>query len=143
METVLTNDWITLSETRKGATVKRKFAGLDTLCNVENVMQYCKVKYWEAEFYPNGEISKQFLRSYSLTDLERIEWTENIGTEETPNIVIKFRNELKVLSSFIASLGNPYIVSPTRNTIQTLSILPLEHEEGYPLHRDTRTINTL
>jgi len=150
--TLQNNDWITVNQTRKGAIVKRKYAGIDTLCDINDVVMYCYVKYWEVELYPNGEISKEFLRTYQLTDLERIEWQEivgqqNVGTEEAPIIedvkVTKFMNERLVLTGFIQSLGNAYIIAPTRETLENIGILPLEHEELYPLHRDTRTINTL
>lgn len=147
MDTILVNEWITLSETRKGATVQRKYAGLDTLCDENNKVIYTTVKYWERELYPNGETIKNILRSYVLTDLERIEWIDTPAVIEndieiTP-AVVKYRNELLVLTGFINSLGNSYIISPTRTTIGDLTKLSLEHEEGYPLHRDTRAINTL
>lgn len=150
--TLQNNDWITVNQTRKGAVVKRKYAGIDTLCDINNVVTYCYVKYWEVELYPNGDISKEFLRTYQLNDLERNEWQEvvgqeNIGTEEEPIMqdvkVTKYVNERLVLTGFIQSLGNNYIVAPTRETLENIDILPLEHEELYPLHRDTRPINTL
>jgi hypothetical protein len=153
MKTTLQNNgWITVNETRKGATVKRKYAGLETLCDINDVVMYCRVKYWEVELYPNGEISKEFLRTYTLIDLERQEWEEitgqeNVGTEEEPVMqdikVTKFMNQKLVLSGFIQALGNNYIVAPTRETLENIGILPLEHEELYPLHRDTRAINIL
>lgn len=153
MQTILQNNgWITVNQTRKGATVQRKYAGIETICDIHDVVMYCRVKYWEVELYPNGEISKEFLRTYTLTDLERREWQEivgqeNIGTPEEPIMqdvkVTKFMNERFVLSGFVQSLGNAYIIAPTRETLENIAILPLEHEELYPLHRDTRPINTL
>lgn len=140
MDTILVNEWINLTETRKGATVQRKYAGLDTLCDPDNKVMYCIVKYWERELYPNGDAIKTVLKSYTLSDLERQEWTENIGTEEEPILINKYRNQLLVLSGFVANLGNNYIIAPARQTIQTLAVLPLEAEENYPLHRDTRPI---
>jgi len=152
MDTILVNEWITLSETRKGAPVQRKYAGINTLCdNKTNKVLFCIISYWERELYPNGEENKIFLKTYTLTDLERQEWQEeaglvNVGTEEDPIMEMsydtKYRNELLVLSGFVASLGNNYIIAPTRSTIQNLAVLPLDKEEGYPLHRDTRTIQT-
>jgi hypothetical protein len=148
MDTILANEWIPLSETRKGATVQRKYAGLDTLCDENNKVLYTIVKYWERELYPNGETSKIFIKSYTLTDLERQEWIDTPavldeeGNEVTP-AVIKYRNELLVLSGFVASLGNNYIIAPTRATIANLAVLPLDKEDNYPLHRDTRAINTV
>ena len=147
MDTILVNEWITLSETRKGATVQRKYAGLDTLCDEENKVLHCIVKYWERELYPNGDQSKIFLKSYVLTDLDKQEWIDTPAvTDGDGNITVpaieKYREEKKVLTGFINSLGNNYIIGPTRQTIQTLEILPLEIADGYPLHRDTRPILT-
>lgn len=147
MNTILANDWISLNETRKGATVQRKYAGLDTLCDENNKVLYCIVKYWERELYPNGEPIKTVLRSYTLTDLERQEWIDTPAVMDGENVVtpavVKYRDERLVLTDFVNALGNRYIIVPARQTIQTLSVLPLEHEEGYPLHRDTREIHTL
>lgn len=148
METILVNDWINLNETRKGAKIQRKYAGLDTLCDPNDKVLYCAIKYWERELYPNGESIKTVLRSYTLTDLERQEWIDTPevldeqGTVIEPAI-IKFRDELKLLSEFVKNIGNDYIISPARKTIENLKELPLEHEEAYPLHRDTRKINIL
>ena len=148
METIIVNEWIVLSETRKGATIQRKYAGLDTLTDDSNKVLYTTIKYWERELYPNGEPIKTVLKSYTLSDLERKEWIDTAAVLDSENNVItpaivKYQNQLLVLSGFVASLGNPYIIAPARATIADLSKLPLDHEEGYPLHRDTRTINTL
>ena len=148
MDTILVNNWINLSETRKGATVQRKYAGLDTLCDPDNKVLYCIVKYWERELYPNGEPIKTVLESYTLTDLERREWIDTPAVlDENNNVVtpavIKYMEERLVLSGFVASLGNNYIIAPTRATIQNTAVLPLETEDKYPLHRDTREIKTL
>lgn len=149
MDTILTNEWITLSQQRHGLTVQRKYAGINTLCDeLNNKVLYCIISYYERELCPDGTPNKSFLKSYTLTDLERVEWIDTAatydenGVELTPAI-IKYRNELKVLTGFVNSLGNNYIIAPTRVTIENLAVLPLEHEQNYPLHRDTRTINTL
>ena len=126
------NDWIRLTETRKGAPVERKYAGINTLCDMDNKVLNCTISYWEREVYPNGEMSKSFLKTYSLQDLEKVEFKQDE--------VLKYRDQLLVLTGFINNLGQPAIVNPVRDTLDNTDILPLEHEENYPLRRDTRPI---
>jgi hypothetical protein len=124
----ITNPWITLSEQRNGVNVQRKFAGLDTLVNENDEVTHCIVKYWYRELYPNNEPIKTTLRSYTLKDLA-----------ETVNDVEGWKQEpLPVLSGFIQALGMPGIVEPARETLENHIVLPIDHEEGYPLRRDTR-----
>ena len=133
MDTYLqSNEWISLNVTKNGLVVERKYAGLDTLSDTDNKVLYCTIKYWERELYPNGQISKEFLKTYSLQDLPRVDFTED-------NIA-KYRDELLVLTGFIVNLGQPAIVNPVRDTLDNTTILPLDHEENYPLRRDTRTV---
>jgi hypothetical protein len=150
METTLVNDWITLPDphTINGAPVQVKYAGLDTLCDENNVVLYTYCKYWQRELYPNGQPIRTYLRSYKLEDLERKEWEDTPAVYDEAGVlvtpaVIKYMNERLVLTGFVNTLGNPYIIAPLRATIADKTILPLNHEEAYPLHRDTRTINTL
>lgn len=128
--TTINNEWITLDSLRKGVTVQRKFAGLDTLISdIDNSVLYCKVKYYERELYPNGDVIKTEEKYYILQDLT-----------ETVNDIEKYRQEpLAVLTGFINSLGYDGIINPTRETITNINILPLNVENGYPLKRDTRT----
>lgn len=126
--TQIANNWITLSEQRNGVTVERKFAGLDAFVNEQDEVIYCYVKYWERELYPNGSVIKTELKKYSLEDLS-----------ETVNDVEGWRMEPRaVLTGFIQSLGDPYIIGPARDTLETVTTLPLNVPEGYPLHLDTR-----
>lgn len=128
--TTITNDWITLEELRNGVRVQRKFAGLDTFINPDNSVQYCHVKYYERELYPNDEVIKTEQKYYSLEDLQY--------TEIVVDGVLKYMEPLAVLSCFINSLGYPSIINPARDTLSGTVILPLNCENGYPLRRDTR-----
>lgn len=128
MTTTINNDWITLAEQRNGVNVQRKFAGPDTKINLSNEVEYCYVKYWERELYPNGEPIKTELKSYRLMDLD-----------ETVNDVEGWRMEpLAVLSGFVQNLGNPYIIGPARQTLTDVATLMLTAPDGYELHKDTR-----
>jgi hypothetical protein len=131
MITTINNDWITLSEQRNGVTVQRKFAGLDTRINLENEVEYCSVKYWERELYPNNEVIKTEFKSYKLEDLA---YTEIVVDGITYSMA-----PLAVLSGFVANLGDPYIIGPARQTLTNCEVLPLSVPDGYPLHLDTRT----
>lgn len=128
MTTTINNDWITLAEQRNGVTVQRKLAGLDTKISVDNLVEYCYVKYWERELYPNGEAIKTELKSYRLMDLD-----------ETINDVEGWRMDAKpVLSGFVQNLGNPYIIGPARQTLADVATLMLTAPDRYELHKDTR-----
>jgi hypothetical protein len=157
MTTTIANEWLTLVETiegvitpvtRNGLIVQRKYAGINSLCDENNVILHNILSYYERELYPNGEQNKIALKSYSIIDLEKQEWIETQavineeGIEITP-AVIKYRNELLCLTGFLASWGVDKIVTPVRDTLINLAKLPLNIEDKYPLHRDTRTIYTL
>ena len=131
--TTINNDWITLTELRNGVRVQRKFAGLDTFINLDNSVQYCHVKYYERELYPDDEIIKAEQKYYSLEDLQY--------TEMVVDGVLKYMEPLAVLSGFINNLGYPGIINPARDTLSDTVILPLTCENGYPLRRDTRPKN--
>lgn len=129
MITTIENEWITLAEKRNGVTVQRKFAGLKTLINEDNSVNYCIVEYWERELYPNDNVIKTELRNYKLEDLAR----QDVGETH-------YMAPLAVLTGFVQSLGKPYIIDPCRDTLENITILPLDVENGYPLRRDTRAL---
>ena len=130
--TTIENSWITLQTLKKGVQVQRKFAGLDTFINHEqNAVDYCIVKYWERELYPNGDVIKTTLKNYTLQDLE---YTELLGENEQ----VYYMDALPVLTGFIMMLGYNGIINPSRETLENHVILPIDIENGYPLRRDTR-----
>lgn len=137
--TEISNDWVIPVDKdnnqvlRNGVTVKRKFAGLDTTIDINNVVDGCTVKYWEREYYPNGEVIKTELKTYTLQDL-----AETTGTDETGDWV---QDALPVLQGFIYNLGYPGIINPARETLGNAFILPLTIANNYPLRRDTRPKN--
>lgn len=133
MATTINNNWITLTELYKGVTVQRKFAGLDTFINEFDEVEYCKIKYWQRELYPNGEVIKTELKWYTLEDLPY--------TELEVDGVMKYMDALPVLTGFIMQLGAPYIITPARDTIENSTILPFGSHNGYPLRKDTRPLN--
>ena len=45
----INNEWITLDTQCNGLTVQRKFAGLDTVILEDDIVDYCKVSYYERE----------------------------------------------------------------------------------------------
>ena len=135
MKTTIENEWITLSEKRNGVVVQRKAGGIDPLINVDDTVEYCKVYYWERELYPNGEVIKTERKWYTLEDLAY--------TEITIDNVVYAMQPLAVLTGFIQSLGKPYIIDPCRDTLENITILPLDVENGYPLRRDTRPLITI
>lgn len=134
--TEIINDWIIPLDKdnnqvlRNGVVVKRKFAGLDTTIDINNVVDGCTVKYWEQEYYPNGEVIKTELKTYTLQDL-----AETTGTDETGD----WKQEaLAVLTGFIMQLGYGGIINPSRETLANAEILSMTAEPNYPLRRDTR-----
>lgn len=130
MITTISNNWITIATQRNGVDVQRKFAGLDTFINEQDEVQYCHVKYWERELYPNGEVIKTELKYYSLEDLAY--------TETTINEVVYGMQPKAVLTGFVQTLGNPYIIGPARQTLADMNIFPPTVPNGYQLHLDTR-----
>lgn len=126
----ISNNWITLSEQRNGVTVQRKFAGIKAEIDVDDNVTSCIIEYWERELYPNGSVIKTEKKKYRLEDLAYTEVTEN-GT-------VYHMDPLAVLSGYIATVGNPYIIGPARETLESLTTLPLNVEDNYPLRRDTR-----
>ena len=133
MATQISNNWIVLDTQRNGVDIQRKFAGLETYINEFDEVEYCRVKYWEREMYPNGDVIKTELKWYSLEDLPY--------TEVDVEGILKYMDELPVLSGFIAQLGSPGIISPARETLANTVILPVTTTNGYPLRRDTRVKN--
>ena len=133
MTTQISNNWIVLDTQRNGVELQRKFAGLETYINEFDEVEYCRVKYWEREMYPNGDVIKTELKWYSLEDLPY--------TEVDIEGVLKYMDALPVLSGFIAQLGSPGIISPARETLANTVILPVTTTNGYPLRRDTRVKN--
>ena len=131
MATKINNNWITLDKLYKGITIQRKFAGIDTYVNEFDDVEYCKIKYHQRELYPNGDVIKTELKYYTLEDLPYTEL-------EIENVLYKM-DPLLVLSGFIAQLGMPAIINPSRTTITNSVILPIDSNNGYALHRDTRT----
>lgn len=132
MITTIENEWITLAEKRNEVTVQRKFAGLKTSINQDNIVDYCVVEYWERELYPNNNVIKTELKTYRLEDLAR----QDVGETH-------YMAPLSVLTGFIQSLGKPYIIDPCRDTLINTVILPLNSENDYPLRRDTRPLITI
>lgn len=128
MITTINNDWITLSVQRNGVDVQRKFAGLDTFVNLNDEVEYCKVKYWEKELYPNNEELKVELKYYSLEDLDEL-----VNEDEGWKMEAR-----AVLSGFVNSLGYPGIIDPARDTLNGVTALPITVPSGYALHKDTR-----
>lgn len=135
MITEINNSWITLSEQRNEVTVQRAFAGLDTrIAQPNNIgkseVQYCTLHYWERELYPNGEVIKTELKNYVLADLDY--------TEEMINEVLMSTDPLLVLTGFVNALGYDGIINPSRETLVSLTALPLDAENGYLLRSRNR-----
>jgi hypothetical protein len=140
-QTTITNPWITpkdLNDTpalRNGVTVLRAFAGLNTNIGLPNVdgnsnVLNCTVSYHERELYPNGEVIKDELKTYTLQDLQ-----ETTGSDEQGN----WRQEaLAVLTGFIMQLGYNGIINPARDTLSNSIVLPLNVPNGYALRDKTR-----
>ena len=129
MIATINNEWITLTEKRNGVDVLRKFAGLHTDINIYNEVVGCTVNYWERELYPNGEILKTELKSYTLENLAKTDIDDT-----------HYMAELAVLNSFINTLGYNGIINPSRQTLNSLLQLPLDAPNAYPLHLNTRPI---
>jgi hypothetical protein len=124
------NNWITLETLKNGVQVQRKFAGLHTDVNENDVVERCEVYYWYRELYPNNAVIKTEKRWYVLEDLAY--------TTVTENGLLYEMQPLAVLSGFIAMLGLEGIVNPARDTLGNDVILPIDAANGYPLRRDTR-----
>lgn len=131
--TQISNDWITLTEEKNGVPVQRKFAGLRTHVDENNNVIFCFVDYWQRELYPNNEVIKTELKSYSLQDLP-----ESVNDVENWSMAAR-----AVLSGFIQQLGQPAIVNPARETLENCGILPINAPDGYPLHLETREKTSL
>lgn len=88
-----------------------------------------KIKYFFRELYPNGEVNKEYEKTYTL---------ENLA--ETDIDATHFMPALNVLDSFIASLGQNAIVNPILSTLGDVNVLPFDSPNDYPLHLNTRQI---
>jgi hypothetical protein len=129
MKPTILNEWILLTEKNNGLDVLRKFAGIHADVDVNNVVTNCTINYWQKELYPNGEVNKIELKSYTL---------ENLA--ETVNDIESWKmNELNVLNGFLNSLGYNGIINPSRETLENVGILPVNSPNNYPLHSETRT----
>lgn len=133
--TQINNGWITLSEQRNQVTVQRAFAGLDTRVSQPNnqgnsEVNHCILYYWERELYPNNEVIKTELKNYILSDLDY--------TEEIINDILMAADPLPVLTGFVNSLGYDGIINPSRDTLSSLTALPLDVDNGYLLRSRNR-----
>lgn len=127
----INNEWITLTQTKKGVTVQRKFAGMDTFIDEENnEVKYCTIRYWQRELYPEGGVIKTELKTYSLQDLAI--------TESEENGITYVQDALPVLSGFIQLLGYSGIINPARETLENHVVLEIDAPNGYPLREKTR-----
>lgn len=134
MITKVNNGWITLADQRNEVTVQRAFAGLHTMVappvDGESDVTQCVLYYHERELYPNNEVIKVELKNYVLADLAY--------TEKEIDNILYYMDELKVLTGFVNSLGYSGIINPSRQTLENISILPLNVTPDYPLHKNTR-----
>ena len=129
MEATINNEWIIMPEQRNGVDVMRKFAGIHADIDLDNKVTNCSINYWERELYPNGEILKIELKTYTL---------ENLAVTDIGNT--HYMDSLNVLDGFINTLGYNGIINPARQTLATLGVLPLNVNSPYPLHLNTRQI---
>lgn len=127
----INNGWITLQNLYKGVTVQRKFAGLSTKINADtNEVLYCEVYYYQRELYPNGDTIKTEEKHYTLANLPYTELQENGNTY--------YMEAIAVLDGFIQTLGQPYIVDQSRESLMNDELLPPDSINGYELRKDTR-----
>jgi len=126
------NNWITLPEQRNGVDVQRKFAGLNTEIDEDNNVLYCKISYFERELYPNGSVIKTNKQTYLLKNLN-----EEFLRDE--NDVPYKLSATTSLDYYIENVGQVSILNPVNDILGNLSILPINVESDYPIHRDTRT----
>ena len=131
MEATINNAWITLTEKRNGVDVMRKFAGIHADIDLDNKVTNCSINYWERELYPNGEVLKTELKTYTLENLS-----------ETDIDDTHYMASLNVLDGFINTLGYNGIINPARQTLTNIGVLPLDINQLYPLHLNTRSILT-
>ncbi len=134
MITTIENPWITLPIKREGIDVQRAYAGMYPQIsmpddNGKSVIESCLVYYHERELYPSGKVIKYDKKFYSLEDLAQTDVGDDMQ-----------KLEKLILSVFIRALGYPSLINPVRVTLADLAVLPLEVENGYPLHRDTRNL---
>lgn len=127
MKTKISNEWITAG-TKNGVTVQRKFAGVHASIDLEDTVTNCHIDYFYRELYPNGEVIKTELKQYTLVDLDEYN-NEPEGWK---------MEALKVLTGFIDSMGNKYIIEPARETLADGNVLPIDAPDGYWLHEATR-----
>lgn len=109
----------------------RKFAGIHTDIDLDNKVTNCSINYWERELYPNGEVLKTELKTYTLENLS-----------ETDVDDTHYMASLNVLDRFINTLGYNGIINPARQTLANIGVLPLDINQLYPLHLNTRPILT-
>lgn len=128
MKTTLSqNSWINVGE-RNGVTVQRKFAGVHATISEDDTVIDCHIDYFIRELYPNGEAIKTEKKKYCLVDLDDFNKEDEGWKMEA----------LLVLTGFINSMGNQYIIGPARETLADVNILPLDAPDGYWLREATR-----
>jgi len=140
MQAEVNNAWITLDEKKKGTTpengitVQRASKSLNAVwgkpdANGKSIVTSCLLSYYERELYPNGDVIKESEKNYVLENLAR----QDVG--ETKEML-----PLAVLDGFIAALGQAQIVDKINATLADTSKLPIDVENNYQLHRDTREV---
>lgn len=119
---------------RNGVRVRRAFGGFNAGVdrpdlNNKSFVNNCTVSYWYRELYPNDEVIKDELKTYTLQDL-----AETTGVDVDENQVEHaWRQEaLAVLTGFIMLFGQSAIVDSSLDTLGNAVTLPLDAEPNYP-----------
>ena len=123
---LVTNEWVVLETTYEGLNVRRKFAGINANVDIEDNIDFIEISYYQ-QFYTNTNfVVKTELKTYTLNNLtECIE--DNFQYEAT-----------STLEYFYNNIGKNAIIKPVNDTLLNETILPVNIENNYPLHRDTR-----
>lgn len=122
----VTNEWVVLPTQYEGLNVRRKFAGIQAMIDIDNNIEYINISYHQQFYTSTDYVVKTELKTYKLMNL----------TESTEDNFLY--EATKTLDYFYQTVGQGTIIGPVNTTLSNETVLPVNVENDYPLHRDTR-----
>lgn len=120
------NEWVILPNKYEGLNVRRKFAGLNATVDIDNNINKILISYYQQLYTDTDYVVKTELKTYTLN---------NLTESSIDGYLYEATNSLEY---FYNDIGKNAIINPVNDTLNNAIILPVDIEDYYPLHRDTR-----
>lgn len=120
------NEWVILPNKYEGLNVRRKFAGINANVDIDNNINNIIITYYQQLYTDRDYVVKTEYKTYTINNLDEAV-IDGYSYEAT-----------MALEYFYNTIGKNAIIKPVNDTLLNNIILPVNVEDYYPLHRDTR-----